>query len=87
GPFELFDLGGLDITHAVMESIHDQFYQDPRYTPSSLVPARLAAGLLGRKTGQGFYRYEEGRVVEDARVELPQVAINQPFWLVCREAA
>jgi 3-hydroxybutyryl-CoA dehydrogenase len=87
GPFELFDLVGLDISHAVMESIHDQFYQDPRYTPSSLVPARLAAGLLGRKTGQGFYRYEEGRVVEDARVELPQVAINQPFWLDCREAA
>ncbi|WP_338919611.1 3-hydroxyacyl-CoA dehydrogenase [Pseudomonas silesiensis] len=87
GPFELFDLVGLDISHAVMESIHDQFYQDPRYTPSSLVPARLAAGLLGRKTGQGFYRYEGGRVVEDAQVELPPVAINQPFWLDCRDAA
>jgi 3-hydroxybutyryl-CoA dehydrogenase len=67
GPFELFDLVGLDISHAVMESIHQQFYQDPRYTPSALVPTRLAAGLLGRKSGQGFYRYQDGRVDEDVR--------------------
>lgn len=87
GPFELFDLVGLDISHAVMESIHQQFYQDPRYTPSALVPTRLAAGLLGRKSGQGFYRYEGGRVVDEEQVELPYVTIDQPFWLDSQDAA
>jgi 3-hydroxybutyryl-CoA dehydrogenase len=87
GPFELFDLVGLDISHAVMESIHQQFYQDPRYTPSALVPTRLAAGLLGRKSGQGFYRYQDGRVDEDVQAELPQVAIDRPFWLDCQDQA
>lgn len=87
GPFELFDLVGLDVSHAVMESVHQQFYQDPRYTPSALVPTRLAAGLLGRKSGQGFYRYREGRVVEEPQAELPQVAIDRPFWLDCQDHA
>lgn len=87
GPFELFDLVGLDISHAVMESIHAQFYHDPRYTPSALVPPRLASGLLGRKTGQGFYRYQDGRVVEQAEQSPPQVAITQPFWLDCDDSA
>lgn len=87
GPFELFDLTGLDISHAVMESIHTQFYQDPRYTPSALVPPRLTSGLLGRKTGQGFYRYHDGRVVEQAVQAPPQVSITQPFWLDCDDSA
>ena len=87
GPFELFDLVGLDISHAVMESIHTQFYQDPRYTPSALVPSRLAAGLLGRKTGQGFYCYQDGRVVEQNPPKPSPVAITQPFWLDCDDAA
>jgi len=56
GPFELFDLTGLDVSHAVMESVYEQFYHDPRYTPSFIAAQRVAAGLLGRKTGQGFYR-------------------------------
>jgi 3-hydroxybutyryl-CoA dehydrogenase len=81
GPFELFDLVGLDIAHAVMESIHQQFYQEPRYTPSALVPPRLASGLLGRKSGEGFYRYEEGKAVVSAPSPLPEVALDRPFWL------
>ncbi|MNZ49855.1 3-hydroxyadipyl-CoA dehydrogenase [compost metagenome] len=81
GPFELFDLVGLDVGHTVMESIHAQFYQDPRYTPSALLPPRLAAGLLGRKNGRGFYRYEDGRpVIEDDPAPEP-VSIDRPFWL------
>lgn len=87
GPFELFDLVGLDISQAVMESLHQQFYQDPRYTPSALVPTRLAAGLLGRKSGQGFYRYQDGRAVEETQSAVPAVAIERPFWLDCRDGA
>lgn len=63
GPFELLDLTGLDVSHRVMESIYQQFYQDPRYRPSPITAQRMTAGLLGRKTGRGFYRYENGKPV------------------------
>lgn len=87
GPFELFDLTGLDVSHAVMESIHDQFYQDPRYAPSALVPARLAAGLLGRKSGQGFYRYVDGKAVPEEPAAQAPVTLDRPFWLDSRDGA
>ncbi|MDJ0655585.1 MAG: 3-hydroxyacyl-CoA dehydrogenase [Xanthomonadales bacterium] len=61
GPFELMDLTGLDVSGKVMESVFEQFHQDPRYRPSSLVAPRVAAGLFGRKTKRGFYRYEDGQ--------------------------
>ncbi|WP_166365845.1 3-hydroxyacyl-CoA dehydrogenase [Pseudomonas akapageensis] len=87
GPFELFDLVGLDIAHAVMESIHQQFYQDPRYTPSALVPPRLAGGLLGRKSGEGFYRYADGKAVLSEPLPMPAATIDRPFWLDSRDPA
>ena len=57
GPFELFDLTGLDVSHPAMESIYRQFYEEPRFRPSPLTGQRLAAGVLGRKSGHGFYDY------------------------------
>ena len=59
GPFELLDLTGLDVSVPVMESIHSQYYGDDRYRPVALARTRLLAGLLGRKSGQGFYCYQE----------------------------
>ena len=58
GPFELLDLVGADIAHAVMVSIHRQYFGEPMYQPSALLAARVAGGLLGRKTKQGFYNYD-----------------------------
>ena len=55
GPFELLDLTALDVSHPVMESIYHQFYEEPRFTPSPITGTRLAGGLIGRKTGEGFY--------------------------------
>ena len=59
GPFELLDLVGGDVAHAVMVSIFEQYFDDPMYQPSANMAVRVAGGLLGRKTGQGFYKYEK----------------------------
>ncbi len=64
GPFELLDLTGLDVSHPVMESIYRQYYEEPRFRPSPLTAQRVAAGLLGRKSGSGFYRHENGKQQE-----------------------
>jgi 3-hydroxybutyryl-CoA dehydrogenase len=58
GPFELLDLIGADVTHAVMESIYDRYYSEPMYQPSAQLAVRVAGGLLGRKSKQGFYNYD-----------------------------
>jgi 3-hydroxybutyryl-CoA dehydrogenase len=87
GPFELFDLTGLDVSHAVMESVYEQFYHDPRYTPSFIAGQRVAAGLLGRKTGQGFYRYEDGQKIEQPEPAAESVLLNRPYWLQSDDAA
>jgi len=60
GPCELLDLTGLDVSHPVMESIYHQFYEEPRFRPQPLTRLMLSAGLLGRKTGRGFYAYPGG---------------------------
>jgi 3-hydroxybutyryl-CoA dehydrogenase len=86
GPFELMDLTGLDVTHAVMEHIYHQYYQEPRYRPSPIAAQRVAAGLLGRKTGQGFYRYTEGRAEQPAEPAVPQVQALPPVWVSARAA-
>ena len=58
GPFELLDLIGADVTHAVMQSIYQQYFNEPMYQPSAEMTVRVAGGLLGRKTKQGFYDYD-----------------------------
>lgn len=79
GPFELYDLIGLDVSAAVMETLYAQFYQEPRYRPSPLVRSRLEAGLLGRKTGQGFYAYENGQITRLPEPAIP-AANSFPVW-------
>lgn len=63
GPFELLDLTGLDVSGKVMESIYTQFHQEQRFRPSTLIPPRISAGLLGRKSNQGWYQYQDGQQI------------------------
>ncbi|WP_235008091.1 3-hydroxyacyl-CoA dehydrogenase NAD-binding domain-containing protein, partial [Caballeronia humi] len=75
GPFELLDLTGIDVSHPVMESIYRQFYDEPRFRPSPITAIRLAGGMLGRKSGSGFYEYDGGN-----RVSEPVSAQERTGW-------
>ena len=57
GPFELMDLIGHDVNYAVTCSVFDAFYQDQRFLPSLIQKELVDGGLLGRKSGRGFYHY------------------------------
>jgi 3-hydroxybutyryl-CoA dehydrogenase len=57
GPFELMDFIGHDVNYAVTESVWTAMFYDPRYKPSLTQRRLLEAGLLGRKSGRGFYDY------------------------------
>ncbi len=81
GPFELFDLTGLDVSHPVMESIYNQYYQEPRYRPSPLTGQRVVAGLLGRKSAnRGFYEYVDGTARPMPVAAAPQVPVPK-VWI------
>jgi 3-hydroxybutyryl-CoA dehydrogenase len=58
GPLALADLIGLDTTMAVAESLYEEF-KEPLYAPPPLLSRMCDAGLLGRKSGRGFFRYEQ----------------------------
>jgi 3-hydroxybutyryl-CoA dehydrogenase len=81
GPFELMDLTALDVSHPVMESVYKQYYEEARYRPSVITAQRLAGGLLGRKTGEGFYRYPDGVMQITPEPPVPEVAEMPPVWV------
>jgi 3-hydroxybutyryl-CoA dehydrogenase len=81
GPFELLDLTGLDVSGKVMESIYEQFQQEPRFRPSALVSPRIAAGLHGRKTGAGWYRYENDIKQETPTPPAPALPRDLRVWI------
>jgi len=74
GPFELMDFIGHDVNYVVTETVFTAFYFDPRYKPSFTQKRLLEAGYLGRKTGRGFYNYNN--TVTSSEVEMPQVDIT-----------
>ncbi|NMM38249.1 MAG: 3-hydroxyacyl-CoA dehydrogenase [Glaciimonas sp.] len=81
GPCELLDLTGLDVSHPVMESIYHQYYEEPRFRPQGLTRQMLSAGVLGKKVGHGFYRYDaEGKkaVIPD---DAPSTTLPPSVWL------
>ncbi len=80
GPCELLDLTGMDVSQPVMESIWTGFYTEPRFRPSRIGRARLEAGLYGRKTGEGFYKYVDGAKQEPPEVTAPAVE-PRPVWV------
>ncbi|CAH1665681.1 3-hydroxyacyl-CoA dehydrogenase [Chelatococcus asaccharovorans] len=87
GPFELLDLTGLDVSHPAMEAIYRQYYEEPRYRPVVMTAQRQTGGLLGRKTGRGFYAYPGGKIERPAEPAAPAVPDGATVWISQRHPA
>lgn len=74
GPFELLDLIGLDVNFSVARSFYEQGGKPERWRPSTIQERMVTEGRLGRKRGQGFYRYGDGR----HRERDPELEIRAP---------
>jgi len=74
GPLELTDFIGQDVNLAVGTSVWEQTGRDPRYEPTALQHQLVAAGHLGRKSGQGVYRYGPDGTALDAVPDEARVA-------------
>lgn len=58
GPFETGDMAGLDVTYGALMACYEET-KDPRFYPPQLLRRKVRAGHLGRKTGKGWYEYNE----------------------------
>lgn len=81
GPFELLDLIGADVTHAVMVSIFEQYFGEPMYQPSAEMAVRVAGGLLGRKSKQGFYNYDGAVAISPPTVPVLPQSVPAAAWV------
>lgn len=89
GPFELMDFIGNDINYTVTETVFQSFFYDPRYRPSFTQKRMAEAGLLGRKTGKGYYDYapnaQKSTPTEDAT--LGKRIVDRVLVMLINEAA
>jgi 3-hydroxybutyryl-CoA dehydrogenase len=79
GPLALMDLIGLDTTYEILDTMYRRGGRDRRHAPVPLLKQMVTAGLLGRKTGRGFYTYERPGspvVVDDDLTPAPAVAVT-----------
>jgi 3-hydroxybutyryl-CoA dehydrogenase len=59
GPLALMDLIGLDTAYEILDTMYRRGGRDRRHAPNPLIKQMVTAGLLGRKSGRGFYTYEK----------------------------
>ncbi|HEX9797816.1 MAG TPA: 3-hydroxyacyl-CoA dehydrogenase NAD-binding domain-containing protein [Anaerolineales bacterium] len=85
GPFRLMDLIGIDINFAAASSVFEQTFYEPRFRPHPIQRQMVAQGKLGRKTGSGFYDYDDGSTEAEPVVwpkagGLGPVAVEGRVW-------
>ena len=88
GPFTLMDYIGNDINYTVTETVFESFYFDPRFKPSFTQKRHKEAGLLGKKTGKGYYDYSEGSILPKPNedVEIGKYIFNRILSMLINEA-
>lgn len=89
GPFELMDFIGNDINYKVTETVFEEFFYDPRFKPSFTQKRMVEAGYLGKKSGKGFYDYDEDadNPEPDKNKELGQKIVDRIVAMLINEAA
>jgi 3-hydroxybutyryl-CoA dehydrogenase len=77
GPFELMDLIGIDVNFAATQSMYEQSFSEPRYKPHHIQAQMVQQKALGRKTGRGFYQYNNNSAGDDnqRRVPIPMPSV------------
>lgn len=89
GPFTLMDYIGNDVNFAVTESVFQAFFYDPRFKPSFTQKRYAEAGFYGRKSGRGYYHYENETLNNEANKDekLGQSILDRILCLLINEAA
>lgn len=88
GPFELMDLIGNDINFAVTSTAFKSFFYDGRYRPSIIQQRLVEGGMLGRKSGRGYYDYAEGAEKPEPNTSraLGELIVNRVLCLLINSA-
>ncbi|MDQ6611345.1 MAG: 3-hydroxyacyl-CoA dehydrogenase NAD-binding domain-containing protein [Gemmatimonadota bacterium] len=88
GPFELMDLIGNDVNFAVTSSVFEGMFFDSRYRPANTQRRMVESGLLGRKSGRGYYDYRDGAKPLRAREDegVAHVIVNRVLAMLVNAA-
>ena len=88
GPFELMDLIGHDVNFEVTQTVFKEFFYDPRFKPSFVQKRMVEAGFLGRKSGRGFYHYEDDSLntEPDTNRKTGEEIVNRILAMLINEA-
>lgn len=87
GPFELMDMIGHDVNYVVTETVFTAFYFDPKFKPSFTQKRLLEAGFLGRKSGRGFYNYNQELPKPTEDTVLAKAIFERIIVMLINEAA
>ena len=87
GPFELMDMIGHDVNYIVTETVFTAFYFDPKFKPSFTQKRLLEAGFLGRKSGRGFYNYNQDLPAPKEDSVLAKTIFERVIVMLINEAA
>jgi 3-hydroxybutyryl-CoA dehydrogenase len=89
GPFALMDFIGNDVNFAVTSSVFESMFFDPRYKPALTQRRLVEAGLLGRKSGQGYYDHRAGAAFPEPNRDTVrgQAIVDRVLAMLVNEAA